>query len=125
MLIAKATPLFIAQIRQYDIDSDLDRVLLVVQVLAVVEVMLIDHRTAIEALRPEYEVEGLTNRRLANVIAANEKRMRLKGHPAIFDPAKILDTQIADLHPRDLDSRTSMGQVAVTASIPPAQAAHH
>lgn len=78
MLIAAPTALLGAQPGQHQVDPHIDRVVIIIEVSAVVEVMLIDYRSPEETLGAEDEVYGLTDRRLADIIAPDEQRMGLK-----------------------------------------------
>lgn len=63
------------KIRQHGLDANLDRLLLIVEIAATMEIVLVNHWSPIEAFRPQNEVKSLANGGLPDVVAADEECM--------------------------------------------------
>ena len=67
------------------------------KVIASEEVALIDGRLTVQAIRPEHEVKGLKEGRLARVVVADQHRMPGQQHGGHLDPPKVFNVEAANL----------------------------
>ena len=66
-------------------------------VIALEEVVLVDGRLTVQAIRPEHEVKGLKEGRLTRVVVADQHRMPGQQHGGRLDPTKVFYVEAANL----------------------------
>ena len=72
-MTVKSKPGLLRKISQHRLDANLDWLLLIVEIAAAMKVVFVDDGPSIEPFRPQHEVEGLANRRFADVVSADQK----------------------------------------------------
>ena len=83
--------LFRTEIDDRHLDFDRNRLGIAVEITARIEIVLIDGRRAVDAIRPEGEVDGLDDGRLARVIVADKDGVSGQPQHAFGNPTEIFD----------------------------------
>jgi hypothetical protein len=86
------------KVDQNRLDADLDRIFLIVKIAAAMEIVLVDDRPPIKALRPQNEVKGLAHGRFPDVVSTDQKCVSCQVHDAVGHTSEIRDSQTPYFH---------------------------
>jgi hypothetical protein len=86
------------QVEQDGFDLDLHGIAIFIEITSVIKIMLLDDRPPEQALRSQHQFKRLADRGLADVVAADQKRVAVEINNAMRDAPEIRDGQSPDAH---------------------------